>query len=178
MERQLSGDGLTLRLWQAGDQEALLAIIDASREQFSAWLPNALTDLADLSVFLGHVASTHREQTAWFYAIEDGGEPVGQCSLHDRGGGEAEIGYWVRTDRTGRGLATRAVLAVAAAALAHGYDRLVIQCDEGNRRSASVARKAGFIHVGTVDLDPRLPRTSAQTGREMTWVRSRNFLHC
>jgi len=40
-----------------------------------------------------------------------------------------------------------------------------------NVRSAAVARKAGFTHVTTVDLDRTLPRTAAQTGREMTWIR-------
>ena len=81
----------------------------------------------------------------------------------------AEVGYWIRSDRTNEGLATRAVRALCAAAEEGGFKTLVIHCDAGNHRSAAVARKAGFSHLGTVDLDPGLPRTDAQTGREMTW---------
>ena len=85
----------------------------------------------------------------------------------------AQIGYWVRTDRAGRGFASRAVNSLAAAAFDDGLCELVIHCDEANIRSAKVAANAGFVHVETVQLDPVLPRTRAQSGREMTWVRRR-----
>jgi RimJ/RimL family protein N-acetyltransferase len=81
----------------------------------------------------------------------------------------------MRTDRTNRGLSTLAVQAVTEEAFAAGYRRLIIHCDEGNVRSASVARKAGFTLSDVVSLDPDLPRTPAETGREMTWIRDSDF---
>lgn len=77
----------------------------------------------------------------------------------------------MRSDRTGAGIAPAAVRTVANAALSDDFDALVIHCDAGNDRSAAVASKAGFPHVGTFELDPSLPRTRAQTGSEMTWER-------
>ena len=170
MDREIRTDGVSLRIWRSSDLSALAAILGASREAFEAWLPNAVRDLADLPVFLAHAESSYRDGSGFFYAIEEDGQPVGQCSINRHSDGIAEIGYWVRTDRTGQGLATRAVLAVTDAAFAEGFTGLVIHCDEGNFRSAAVAQRAGFVHLKTVDLDPTLPRTSAQTGREMTWV--------
>ena len=171
MDAVIAGDGLTLRIWRRSDYEALTVIIERSQPEFADWLPGVTHDLADLAAFFDHVETAYAAGTGFFYAIEEGGQAVGQCSLHHRDPGTAEIGYWVRTDCTGRGLATRAVTALAAAAFADGVGQLVIHCDEGNARSAAVARKAGFTHVKTVQLDPTLPRTRTQSGREMTWLR-------
>ena len=170
MEARILGDGVVLRLWRDGDQAVLREILDVSRDQFGGWLPVMATDVADLDVFVAEAATCAAAGTGWSYAIEVDGEAVGQCSLDPlEDGAGAEIGYWVRTDRTGAGIATRAVRALAAAAFASGIERLVIHCDEGNVRSAAVARRSGFTHTGTVDLDPSLPGTPVQTGREMTW---------
>jgi RimJ/RimL family protein N-acetyltransferase len=133
-------------------------------------VPNALRDLADLDGFLERVASAHRAGSGFFYGIEDGGEVIGQCSLHDHGSGQGEVGYWVRTDRTGGGVATRAVRALVAAACDAGFRELVIHCDAGNVRSVSVARNAGLTYVRTVEIDRGLVRTSARTGWEMSWI--------
>src|SRR4051812_12999357 len=145
------------------DRPSLADIVERSRRAFGDWLPGVSADLADVDTFLEHVQRTAEAGTDWFYAIEDGGHPVGQCSLHDRGDGVAEIAYWVRSDRTGRGLATRAVTAVVGAALDAGFREVVLHCDEANHRSVAVARKAGFMHVRTVDFPADRPRTSAQS---------------
>lgn len=169
MQPTLTGDGVVLRIWRLDDRRALEVIVQRSSEAFGDWLPGVMSDLADLDDFLARVDRASRDRSAYLYAIEAGGEVVGQCSLHHRNAGTAEVGYWVRSDRTGRGIATGAVVVVAEAAFSAGVGELVILCDEGNTRSASVARRAGFVHASTVDLDPTLSRTRAQTGREMCW---------
>ena len=58
---------------------------------------------------------------------------------------KSEIGYWLHTDCTGHGYSTEAVAAVVR--LARKYlrvRRLEIRTDPRNRRSAAVARRAGF----------------------------------
>ena len=102
--------------------------------------------------------------------MEVDGAVVGQCSIQTREDSkEAEIGYWIRSDRANEGITTQAVRALCNAAAAHGFATLLIHCDEGNARSSALAQKLGFTHLSTVDLGPTLPRTSVQTGREMTW---------
>lgn len=83
---------------------------------------------------------------------------VGQCSLNRSSLGVGAIGYWVRSDRTGAGIAPLAVRALATAAVEDDFEVLVIHCDAGNDRSVAVARKAGFSHVGTFELDASRPQ--------------------
>jgi RimJ/RimL family protein N-acetyltransferase len=173
VERVIDAGEIRLRIWDPADHDRIAEIVAASRTEFDDWLPNLMQDLTDIGAFLTHVGERFAADSAFYYAIEVGGEAVGQVSLHKREDGTAEIGYWVCTSDTGRGLATRAVVAVRDAAFRDGDLReLIIHCDEGNHRSAAVARKAGFAHVRTVDLDPNLPGTRAQTWREMTWTKS------
>lgn len=75
-----------------------------------------------------------------------------------------EIGYWIGPDHRGLGLAGRASRLLGDWALAdQGMERVEIRCATGNlasQRSAEaagytregVARSAGFIHTGRVDL--------------------------
>jgi ribosomal-protein-alanine N-acetyltransferase len=127
VDKVIGAGWVTLRIWQPEDRGALAQIRDRSRREFGDWLPGAIRDLADIPAFLNHVAAAYRDGTAFFYAIVEHGEPVGQCSLHHRDEGMAELGYWIRTDRTGRGLAPAAVAAVTPAAFDSGVVKLVIR---------------------------------------------------
>ncbi len=62
-----------------------------------------------------------------------------------------EIGYWVRSDLTGRGVCTEA----ARRLLRYGFDdlrlhRIVLRIAVGNRGSERVAEKLGFTNEGTL----------------------------
>ena len=161
MDPELLGDGVVLRLWTREDKPVIADIVAASREEFDAWIPGMMSDLTDLDDFIDQVTAFAAASEAWYYGIEVDGEIVGQCNLNDRGDGVGEFGYWVRTDRTGHGIAARAVVALSGAAGRAEFSTLIIRCDAGNHRSAAVARKAGFTHVDTVELDPERPRTHA-----------------
>jgi len=169
MEAPLAETRFLLRGWTSQDAVAVDDIVNVSRADFRKWLPTLEVDLADFDVFLDRVRRCASTGTGWYYCVEVGGAVVGQCSIESRPERAAEVGYWIRSDRTNEGLATLAVLALRRLAAGHGFERLVIRCDEGNARSASVARAAGFTHVRTVGIDGALSGTEAQTGREMTW---------
>ena len=105
--------------------------------------------------------------------VADGGV-VGCMGLHPRAGpGEVTIGYWLRTDRTGRGIVTACAGALTAAALAlAGVERVEIHCDEANGRSAAVPRRLGY-RLDRVMPTPAAPggrSATAETGRTMVWV--------
>ena len=79
-------------------------------------------------------AEAASEETMGFGLFEADGELVGGFGLHRRRGpGILEIGYWVRSDRTGRGYATGAARALTQAAF-DGFpdvDRLEIRWPGG-----------------------------------------------
>jgi len=93
------------------------------------------------------------------YVLLDRGETrvVGGSGLHPRGPeGSLEIGYWIRADETGRGLATELTAVLTRVGFeVCGLQRVDIKVDPENERSLRVARKAGFTHE--VPLRRELP---------------------
>lgn len=92
----------------------------------------------------------------------------GSCGLMRHiGAGGLEIGYWVRTSHTGRGLATAAATALTWAGLRlDGIDHVEIHCDAANVRSAAVPARLGYRLVETRPSEPTAPRES---GQEQVW---------
>ena len=67
-----------------------------------------------------------------------------------------EIGYWVRTDCTGRGYATEATRALARYALeSFGAKRVQLRMDDRNERSWRVAERLGFTWESTLEAHRR-----------------------
>jgi RimJ/RimL family protein N-acetyltransferase len=69
-----------------------------------------------------------------------------------------EIGYWLRTSETGKGIMTEAVAAIAHLAFESlGARRVEIRCDSRNEASAAVARRLGFEEEGRLRNHRRAP---------------------
>ena len=77
---------------------------------------------------------------------------LGGTGLHTRlGANELEIGYWIHKDYINQGLVTESTAALVRVAfeLLHVH-RIEIHCDPANLASASIPRKLGFTHEGTL----------------------------
>jgi RimJ/RimL family protein N-acetyltransferase len=138
---------------------------------WAATLPSA----DEMSAVLRAGEASFDADQEWTYTLveRDSGDVVGGAGLHPRSGPESiEIGYWVRSDRTGRGYATAAARALAEAAfvsLGH-VERIEIRMDAANRASAAVPPKLGFHLVGAEGRDLLAP---AHTGRGLVWALDR-----
>jgi RimJ/RimL family protein N-acetyltransferase len=126
---------------------------------------------AELAVLQEGEASFDAD-TEWSYMLYelDSGELVGGAGLHQRAGPTVvEIGYWVRTDRTGRGYATAAAGALTDAAFTHlaGIERVEIHMDQANLASAAVPRKLGYRLDREESREVLAP---GHTGRGLVWV--------
>ena len=164
--------GLVLRRWRLDDAPALLAAIEASIVELRRFMPWATTDptLGSVLEFLGTVVEG---DSIGYGLFEADGELVGGCGLHDRRGpGILEIGYWVRTDRTGRGYATAVAGALTAVALERfpEVNRVEIRCDPANVASAAIPPKLGY----SLDDVVAVPiEATAQTGTQQVWAVTR-----
>ncbi len=169
-------DRVLLRCWEPSDAPALRVAIDASLDRLREWLPWAIaepTPVEELAIRLEGFAHRFRAGEDWGFGIFDlrGGQLLGGAGLHRREAADAlEIGYWLRSDAVGSGLATEAVEALARLALGPGgVSRVEIRCDPRNARSIAVARRAGFRHLRTLIADATTPGGDARD--TMVWER-------
>jgi RimJ/RimL family protein N-acetyltransferase len=99
---------------------------------------------------LGWLESNDEEKFAVVDSVS--GELLGSIGLFARGDGIAEVGYWVKREARGRGVATRALGLVARWMFAADDDlsRLELRADVENHSSQRVAEKAGFVREGVL----------------------------
>ncbi len=91
------------------------------------------------------------EGSEWTFTAFLGDEVAGVFGLapYDRLNHEISIGYWIRSDLAGRGLATEGAAAVLDFAFEQvGVHRVQLRAAPGNRRSRRVAEKLGFKQEG------------------------------
>lgn len=151
---------LAMRPLVPRDSRELLAIVVASRAElgrFMSW-PREMVSLEQARRFVtigrdGWIS----ERTSRFGLFErETGELVGSIELDgiDHRRSQAELGYWIRSDRAGRGYATeagRAILLYAFQAL--GMHKVRADVAVGNAASARVLEKLGFSREGTLRED-------------------------
>jgi RimJ/RimL family protein N-acetyltransferase len=154
--RQLSGPSILLRPWSETDTVALREAIDEDPGHLKPWLSWTLeepTTVARTRERLRSWVEEYSNGTALRYAIVPAGNPLrilGGGGLNTRfGPGTHDIGYWLRRSATGQGIASAAISALVVHAFAvRGVERLILQCDVNNHRSASLARSLGFRFIG------------------------------
>ena len=131
------------------DAAGIAGAIATSLSELRTWMPWATDKVSDVDYQrrrLEHRHSAWELESEFSYVIVDDEEQVlGVMALNDRGTpGTLEVGYWLRSDHWGRGLATACVGALTREGLTlPGVTRLEIHCDEANLRSAAIPRRLG-----------------------------------
>ena len=173
----LAAGPVDLQACRVEDLDALMAAIEMSQPELARWLPWAdpMPTREAEEVFLRRGVTSFDANKEWGYFLieSDSGELVGGTGLHPREDGTAEIGYWVRSDRTGKGYATAAAQALTSAAFAYlpNVVRVIIRMDQANLASAAVPRKLGF-ELGGEDPSREIT-TSGHTGTGWIWFQNR-----
>jgi RimJ/RimL family protein N-acetyltransferase len=170
----VAAGAFTLRRLCVDDAAAIAEAVAASLSELRPWMPWATdeaTDPAWQQQRLQNHLSDWDRGSSFDYVIVDDGRVLGVIDLSDRAGaGALELGYWLRSDYSGRGIATACAAALTSAALAlPGVSRVEIHCDEANVRSASLARRLGYQLVRIEDDEIAAP---GETGRNMIWIYS------
>jgi ribosomal-protein-serine acetyltransferase len=143
-----------LRAYEPEDAEALCEAARESVAEVFPWLAwcHAQYSLAEAVEWIRSRSQLAAEGHEYPLAIvgEDG-RFLGGCGINqiNRIHKFGNLGYWVRSSATGRGVASEAVRQVAAFAFQNtDLVRLEIVCAVGNERSQRVAVRAGAVREG------------------------------
>jgi RimJ/RimL family protein N-acetyltransferase len=163
--RKALTDGVVaLRPWRRGDVSAIVECIDGDPE-ITRWLDQVPQPYsrADALAYIGGIGESA-------FAVTDAasGRLLGSIGVRfSEEGDVGEIGYWLRADARGRGIATRSLVLIARWALERsGVGRVHLRADPENTASCRVAEKAGFRHEGVL----RSAHWNARLERRQDWA--------
>jgi len=138
---------LTLRPQEQADAPALFAIL-SNEEAMRFWNRPAISRLAVVEELLREQQIAMREGLCLYWTLVQGAEAIGSIDLSLIGEGSAELGFLLRPDCWGRGLASEAVAVV----IQHGFDalgltRLAAAVQTANLAAARVLEKNRFLRI-------------------------------
>jgi RimJ/RimL family protein N-acetyltransferase len=146
----LQSDRLLLRPMTATDADPLLAVFTDPRVMAS--FGGDLFDRARMEHWVARNLAHQQEHGYGLFTIvrRADGEVIGDCGLEHmevEGTPEVELGYDLRSDCWGQGLATEAAGLVRDHAFGYlGIERLISLIRTGNAASCRVAEKIGMRH--------------------------------
>jgi RimJ/RimL family protein N-acetyltransferase len=161
---RIETDRLVIRCYEPEDAAMLKEAVDSSLDHLRPWMPWARFEpqTLDEKVELLRLFRSHfdaDEDFAFGVFAPDESRQLGGAGLHRRGGeGSLEIGYFLRADATGRGLATEVTAVLARVGIEKcGVERIDVQVDPANERSLRVPRRLGFVEEATLRrrLEPK-----------------------
>lgn len=145
---ELVADDLLLRPWRESDVAAVVAAY--GDPDIQRWHGRSMTS-SEARQWIRSWAEQWAAETGAGWAVESGGVPVGRTGLRtmDLEQGTGEAAYWVLPEARGRGVASRALAAVAGWAFGTvGLHRIEVQHSTANPGSCRVATRAGFEPEG------------------------------
>ena len=164
MRERLEAENVVVRSFGPKDAEPLHAAVCESVDEvapYETWCHHGYT-ADEAAAYVGWWIEARREKTAFYYAVEDArtGQLLGACGLsaYSAEHRHAMLGYWVRSSRTGEGIATRAASLVCRAGFEGlGLIRISVMVPTENRGSQRVAEKLGAVREGVLRCELILP---------------------
>jgi len=138
---------VTLRPWRESDAAAIVECVNGEPE-IARWL-DRIPQPYSLEDARAYIAGMGEES----FAITDAetGRVLGSIGFGPLEDGVGEVGYWVRGDVRGCGIATRALVLLSRWALRlQGVARIQLRADVENSPSRRVAERAGFQLEGVL----------------------------
>lgn len=170
---RIETERLVVRCYQPSDAQMLTDSINESREHLKPWMAWAHAGPETVEERVRHITRWRgmfdlgRDYGYGIFNREET-KQLGGTGLHTRlGDKELEIGYWIHKDYTNKGFVTESTAALIKVAFEIvRVHRVEIHCNPGNTASASIPRKLGFTHEGTLrEKTPFLDRW----GDSMIW---------
>ncbi len=153
----LTDGRVLIRPYRAEDIGAMYEAVRESVAEVSPWLPwcHEGYTVEETTAFVMAREEAWKNDEAYAFGVFDAaaGAYLGGVGLNfiNRVHQCANLGYWVRSTRTGRGVASAATRLAARFALERlGFQRIEILAAVGNHASRRVAEKAGATREGTL----------------------------
>ena len=143
---RLEDEAVLLRPFALDDVQALVAALDGD-EEIARWtrIPSPYAE-SDAREFI-----TGTSERAFAICDAVTGDLIGGIGARLHEEGVVEVGYWVRADRRGEGVAPKALRLLSHWAIEElGADRIQLITDPANVGSQRVAEKVGFQREGTL----------------------------
>jgi ribosomal-protein-serine acetyltransferase len=154
---KLSDGAITLRPCRRQDAEEMHAAIVESLAELKPWLPFAHDAYAikETRDWIKTNPKSWKNGTEFYFLITDAGDGtiLGGCGLNniDKENRRANLGYWVRTSRSARGVCPAATRLLAKWGFEHlKLGRIEVLVAVGNRKSRRAAEKAGAREEGVL----------------------------
>lgn len=166
----VAGGRVHLERWDERHLDDVHGLVERSFEELSAFLPWARAPLTkdDERRDLANATRQWREGLMVGWVLLEDGIARGMVGLHRRGGpDELEIGYWLGTEATGRGLMTEAAaMATDVAFSIEGIEVVEITHDQANARSGAIPERLGYRRVAAYT---RPPSARLESGVKVRW---------
>ena len=142
-------EGLELRQIELADAEEMFMVVESNRGHLREWLPwlDGANSVEDEASFIGTTLEEYGRGDGALYAIRLDGDLVGAMSLNwiDWGNRGCGVGYWLSTEDTGRGIATRCCVRL----MEHCFDdlglhRFVLEAATETFPSRAIAERLGM----------------------------------
>ncbi len=155
---RLVTDRFVLRKLTRQDVNPIADAVIASLSELQRWLPWAHSHYGreDAVAFVRDSQQSWKEARAFDFAIKDPRTPqlhIGNCSIWPvaRIAKVGEIGYWIRSDHTSRGIASEATDRLIQLGFDEmGLHKINLRIAVGNSSSERVAEKLGFTKEGVL----------------------------
>ena len=154
-DSRLTNGVITLRPYRINDIDSVYEAARESISELSVWMSWCHPDysLEETRTWIESQPDRWKKGEEYNFAISHntGGLYLGGCGLNviDRGCGIANVGYWVRTSQTNKGIATAATLLLAQFAFKElKLNRVEFTIVADNQASLRVADKVGAIREG------------------------------
>jgi RimJ/RimL family protein N-acetyltransferase len=161
---RIETERLVVRCYEPEDAPLLKEAVDSSIDHLRPWMPWARYEpqtLDEKVELLRRFRSGFDADEDYPYGVfaSDESRQIGGAGLHRRGGeGSLEIGYFIRADSIGQGLATEVTAVLARVGIEKcGMSRIDVQVDPENERSLRIPKKLGFTQEAVLRrrLEPK-----------------------
>ncbi|MEO0144259.1 MAG: GNAT family protein [candidate division WOR-3 bacterium] len=147
------GEGLWLRLLERHHAEFLFVLTDRNRDHLRPWLPwvDEVRSVADSLNFIEEGLLRFAQGNGYELGIWLEEKLIGVIGVHEinRANSSASIGYWLDVEYQGRGIMTRAVIAVLDDLFFNRkLHRVEIRVAPENHRSRAIPERLGFRMEG------------------------------